>query len=149
MTVKSKGGKATADVTEAYQGALNKGKESIEVFFKGYDEAADFGKGTFEAFVTATNVASKGAEAINAEVLNYGKSALEESLAVTKAAMTVKNLQELIELQSEYAKNALDGFLQQATRMGELATKVSQEAFEPINARVQTVVEKLVKPIAA
>lgn len=149
MTVKSKGGKSASDATEAFQGAVNKGQETIEAIFKGYDEAAEFGRDAFEAIVASTSATNKGVEAIQAEVLAYSKTALEESLAATKAALTAKSVQELVELQSDYAKSALDAFLQQATRVGELTTKVSQEAFGPINARVQAAVERLVKPVAA
>lgn len=170
-TPKSKAAKPAVDFTEAYQGGLEKSKETIEAaikasseaaakafgfnrerfetMVKSYDDFAGYGKETFEAFVTAGNVATKGVEAINAEMLAYSKSSLEDSLAAAKAAMSAKSLQELIELQSDFAKTYMDQFMHQSTKVGELAAKLAQEAFEPINAQVQAAVEKFVKPLAA
>lgn len=135
--------------TEAATKAFALGKDRVEQAVKSYDEIAEFNKGTVEALVNAGNVAAKGIEAINAEVLAFSKTTIEDTLAATKAVMTAKTLNEFVELQSKFAKTSMDAFLQQTTKLGELSAKVAQDTFEPINARVQYAVEKFVKPIAA
>ncbi|MCW5749762.1 MAG: phasin family protein [Alphaproteobacteria bacterium] len=135
--------------TEAATKAFAMGKDRVEQVVKSYDELANFNKGNVDAFVTAGNVAVKGIEAINAEVMAFSKSSIEDSIAAAKAVMSAKTLNEFVELQSRFAKTTIDSFLQQSTKLGELSAKVAQESFEPINARVQVAVEKFVKPIAA
>ncbi len=171
MTIKNKAGKPATDYAEAYQGVADKGQETlgaasdaaadtatnaftfsrerVEALVKGYDDFAGYSKDTIEALISAGTVATKGVEAINAEILAYSKAALEDSIVAAKAVMAVKSVQELVELQSEFARSAMDNFMQQTTKVGELSAKLTQEAFEPINARVQAAVEKLVKPLAA
>lgn len=135
--------------TEAATKAFAMSKDRVEQVVKSYDELATFNKGTVEAFVTAGNVAVKGFEQINAEVMAFSKASIEDGIAAAKAVMSAKTLNEFVELQSRFAKTSLDSFLQQSTKLGELSAKVAQESFEPINARVQVAVEKFVKPLAA
>lgn len=138
--------KASADAASK---AFNLGKNRAEQVAKSYEDVAEFNKGTVEAIVSAGNLAAKGIEAINAEVLAFSKSSLEDSLAATKAVMSAKTLNEFVELQSKFAKISLDTYLQQAAKLGELGAKLAQDTFEPINARVQFAVERFVKPLAA
>jgi hypothetical protein len=43
----------------------------------------------------------------------------------------VKSLDKAIEVQSEYAKAAYEGYVAHATRLGELYVKLAKEAFKP------------------
>jgi len=135
--------------TEAATKAFAMSKDRVEQAVKTVDDIAAFNKDTVEAVVQASNVTAKGIEAINAEILAFSKSSVEDSLAAAKGLMTAKTLNEFVELQSKFAKMAMDSYLQQTTKLGEISAKVAQEAFEPINARFQAAVEKFVKPIAA
>ena len=171
MTSKGKGAKGGAGGTELYEGvvsstkdtyeaaikasteaaakAFNMSKDRVEAVVKSYDDVATFGKDNVEAIMAAGNAATKGVEALNAEFLAFSKSAMEDSIAAAKAAMGAKTLQDLIELQTDFAKTSFDSYLQQSSKFGEMAARVAQDTFQPINARVQAAVEKLVKPIAA
>jgi hypothetical protein len=51
---------------------------------------------------------------------------------VTKAALGAKSLNEALNLQSSFARRSYDGLLARSTKVGELATKVAQDAVEPI-----------------
>lgn len=131
--------------TDAATKAFAMSQERIEALVKGLDEVSIFGKQNVEAIIAASNAAAKGFETLNAEVLAYGKSAVEDSIAASKALFGAKTLQELVELQASYAKISFDSFVQQSTRLGELSAKLAQDALEPINARVQATVGKLVR----
>ena len=93
--------------------------------------------------------ALSGYEAINADVLAYSKSTFEDSVAAAKAVLAAKTLKEVVDLQTDFAKTAFEGYLHQSSKLGELTAKITKEAFEPINARFQAAVEKFVKPLAA
>jgi len=134
--------KAIAASTEALEKALSMSKDRFE-------DAAKMGKDQVEACVTAGSVATKGFETINAEVMAFTKTQIEDQISAAKAMMGAKTLQELIELQNGFAKSAFEAYTAHTTKLSEVATKVAQDAFAPINAQVQASVEKLVKPIAA
>lgn len=141
--------KAIAASTEALEKAFSMSKERFDAVAKGVDDAAKLSKDQVEAYVSAGNVASKGLETINAEVMAFTKTQVEDQISAAKAMMGAKTLQELIELQNGYAKNAFEAYTAHTTKLSEVATKVAQDAFAPINAQVQAAVEKMVKPIAA
>jgi phasin family protein len=134
--------KAIAASTEALEKAFSLSKDRFE-------DAAKMGKDQVEACVTAGNLATKGMETINAEVMAFTKTQIEDQISAAKAMMGAKTLQELIELQNGYAKSAFEAYTAHTTKLSEVATKVAQEAFAPINAQVQATVEKIVKPLAA
>ncbi|MBS4046254.1 MAG: phasin family protein [Alphaproteobacteria bacterium] len=141
--------KAIAASTEALEKAFAVSKERFDAVAKGVDDAAKLGKDQVEAYVTAGNVASKGFESINAEVMAFTKTQVEDQISAAKAMMGAKTLQEFIELQSGFAKSAFEAYTAHTTKLSEVATKVAQDAFAPINAQVQATVEKMVKPLAA
>jgi phasin family protein len=136
--------------TEAAEKLIATSKERIETVVKSYDEASTLGKETVEAMVNASTMTAKAMETVNAEVLAFAKSQIEESIAVSKSLMGAKTLHEVIELQNEYAKSAYEGYVSQSTKLSELVTKVSKEALEPITLKFKAAVEKMTKvPLAA
>jgi len=141
--------KAVKASTEAAERAFAVSKERVEAIVKSYEDVAKLGKGGVDAFVAAGNVATKGVETLNAEVLSFAKAQYEDNVAATKAVLAAKTLQEVVELQNEFAKSAFEAYSAQVTKLSEVAAKLAQDAFAPINAQVQATVEKLVKPLAA
>jgi phasin family protein len=138
--------KAGADVSTK---AIASGHDRTVAAAKGYENMTDFGKETVEAFVAVGTATAKGVEAINAEVLAFSKAHFEDSVAAAKAVLGAKTLKEVVDLQTDFAKSTFESYLQQSSKLGELTAKLTQEAFEPLNARFQAAVEKFVKPLAA
>ena len=50
--------------------------------------------------------------------------------------MTAKSLDKAFEVQSDYAKTSYEGFVAQATKMGELYTDLAKEAYKPFEDAV-------------
>ena len=48
----------------------------------------------------------------------------------------VKKLDEAITLQTDYAKSSYEGFVAQATKMGEMYQAVAKEAFKPVEGAI-------------
>ena len=137
--------KATNGATETIESVVKSSSEAMKQGFdraaKSYDSLAAFNKATLEAFIQSANVATKGFETINAEALAFSKQALEDTVAAAKAAITSKSIQELIEVQSDYAKSSFDTMVGQATKFGDLFMSVAKETAEPINGRTAAFVE--------
>ena len=102
-----------------------------------------------DAVVKASSVLVKGFETLGKEVASYGQSSLEKSVANAQALLGVKTLRELLELQTEFAKQAFDSWVEQGARIGELGAKVANEAFEPIHSQVTVTVERILRPTTA
>ncbi|WP_029009835.1 phasin family protein [Azospirillum halopraeferens] len=116
---------------------------------KGYEELAALTKENVDALVLSGTIVAKGAEEAGKQMAAYTQASMEKGVAAGKAAFTVKSLRELFDLQNAYVKQSVDSFVTESTRMQELSAKIANEAFAPINARVNATVAKLSKPLAA
>lgn len=133
---------------EAASKAFTLNRDRVESFTKSYEGLAKAGQETVAALMSASNAIVKGAEALHAESLAYGKAAIEENIAAVNAAVGAKNPQEFFDLQTHYAKGAWEKYLQQNTKIGEMSVKVVREALDPLVASFQSGVEKFVKPLS-
>ena len=116
-------------------------KKSMEKAIKSFDELTTFNKSTVDAWVKSASVASKGFEAIGAEVASYTKQSVEESVAIAKAAMGSRSVQEFMEINTGFAKSAFDAYVGRVTKLGDLATATAKDAFEPLNGRMTALIE--------
>jgi phasin family protein len=146
MAGKAKAGTSrTNGSSEALESMVSAGSDAVRQSFDravaGYDQLAAFNKATVEAIIQSANATAKGFEAINSEALAYSRQTIEESVAAAKAAIGSKSIQELIELQSDFAKSAIDSYVGQVTKMGDMVASIAKEAAEPLNSRVAALVE--------
>jgi len=98
---------------------------------KNVDEMQKVGKDNVEAAMKAFGTTSKGFQAIAAEVTNYSKKSFEDGTAAVERLLGAKTLEKAIEIQSEYAKTAYEGFVAEATKLGELYADLAKEAYQP------------------
>ncbi|WP_192499017.1 phasin family protein [Skermanella pratensis] len=139
--------------TPTYEQFATVSKEQFEKasaqIAKGYEEYTTFSKANVDALIQAGTVLAKGFEELSKRTLAYSQSSLESGAAAGKAALGVKTVRDLVDLQSSYTKSTLDTALAESAKMSELSVKVANEAFQPINARLNATIEKLGKPLAA
>jgi phasin family protein len=108
-----------------------------------FDEFQKYGKEQLEAASTVAASLAKGLQTIAAETTDYSKKSLENSSTFIEKILGAKSLDNAIQIQSEYAKSAYEGFVAQATKIGELYTSLAKEAFKPVEsafAKVQSAV---------
>ena len=74
---------------------------------------------------------------------SYLQESMERSAAAAKALMAARTMQEVLTLQSDWLKASLDKMMAEATKMSEQTVKVTNEAMEPISARLSVAAEKL------
>jgi phasin family protein len=98
---------------------------------KNVDELQKYGKDNVEAALKSFGAASKGFQAIAAEVTNYSKKSFEDGTAAVERLLGAKTVEKAIETQSEYVKTAYEGFVTQATKLSELYADVAKEAYKP------------------
>jgi len=98
---------------------------------KNFEDLQQVGKENVEVAMKSAETLSKGAQAIAVEVADYSKKSFEDGSAMLEKLFGVKSLEKAIELQSEYAKTAYEGFVAKATKIGELYADLAKESYKP------------------
>jgi hypothetical protein len=98
---------------------------------KNFDELQKLGKDNMDVTMKAFGATSKGVQAIAAEWADYSKKSFEEASAATEKLLGAKSLEKAIEIQTDYAKTAYEGFVAGATRIGELCADLTKESYKP------------------
>jgi hypothetical protein len=70
-------------------------------------------------------------QAIVSEIADYSKHSFETGTKTIENLFGAKSLDKAIEVQSEYAKTAYEGYVTHARRLGELYINLANEAFKP------------------
>jgi len=116
-------------------------KNGFETVTKGLEKFTDLGKGNVEAYVQAATVFAKTIERVNGEVFNFSKQQMEDGVAAFKAVSGAKSVHEAWEVQSDFAKSALDSYVAQATKLNDLWMDAAKQAAEPFTARFANMTE--------
>jgi hypothetical protein len=98
---------------------------------KNFDELQKLGKDNMDIAMKAFGATSKSVQAIAAEVADYSKKSFEDASAAAEKLLGAKSLEKAIEIQSEYVKTAYEGFVAEATKLGELYTDLAKETYKP------------------
>ena len=134
--------KATAETVENVMKSGNEAmKNGMETWTKAMERFSGFGKENVEAYMKATTAVTKAVERINGEVFAFSKQQMEDGVAAFKAVSGAKSLHEAFEVQSDFAKSALDAYIAQATKLNDLWMGAAKEAVEPMTARFSALTE--------
>lgn len=146
-----KGG--TDAVTKGYDQAIATAREQVGKAFPQaadkFDDFATYNKANLDAALAAGAIFAKAIETFGQEVMTYNQKAVEDGVANAKKLLGCKTLQEVIEVETEFARANFDRLVTESTKISELVTKVANETAEPLQARLNDTVEKFAKPIAA
>ena len=98
---------------------------------KNFDDMQKYSKDHLDSTMKVWGHVSKGVQAIAAETADYSKKSFEEGSAALEKLLGAKSLEKAIEIQTAYAKTAYEGFVTQATKMGELYADLAKESYKP------------------
>ena len=93
-------------------------------------------KDNYDAVVRAYEELNRGIQAINTNVTDYTKQAFADATANFEKLAAAKTLEDAIEIQTRYAKKAYEGWIAEATKLGELYTAVARDAYKPVEKAV-------------
>jgi hypothetical protein len=103
---------------------------------KNMDDLQQVGKENVDIALKSMGVLSKGTQAIATEVADYTKKSFEDGTAALEKLFGVKSFEKAIEVQTEYAKSAYEGFVAKATKIGELYADLAKETYKPFETLV-------------
>jgi phasin family protein len=93
-------------------------------------------KANVETLLTLANTGFASAERLAALNLNTARTALEDSVANAKTLLAVKDVQELLSLQSSLAQPAVEKAVAYARSVYEIATQTQEEISKVVEAQV-------------
>ncbi|PWB80104.1 MAG: Phasin [Methylocystaceae bacterium] len=94
-----------------------------------FDDMRELGKQQFDIVSSATNSTAKGLRAIAAEATDYSRQSFDNSRAFFEKLLRVQKLDDIIQLQSEFARTTYGDFIARASKVGELCSNLAREAF--------------------
>ena len=68
---------------------------------------------------------------------------MEANVAAAKSLSGAKSIQEVVELQTSFAKSAMEAYMAELSKMGEIVQASVKDSMKPLNERVTAAVEKL------
>ena len=140
-TVEQTAAKAKAQAEAVHNAGTKAFKEGVDRSLNSFTELNAHGKKNLEAVVESAAAAQKGAEALSQQVLAYGKKSWEDNVQAAQSLAQARSLQELLELQSAWAKSSAEAYLAHLNQTTETLTASVKDSFQPINSRVSAVVE--------
>ena len=97
------------------------------------DQAALYAAG-FNRLVSAGHGLIDGYQAVSAEMLAFWQSRLKEGLAIGQRLLECDSVEGALEVQLDYAKAAIQAYVDQAAKIGDLASRSLVRMGEPAKA---------------
>ena len=117
-------------------------KDAMEKALAAVNEANVYSRQNMEAVIASATAAAKGAEALGAQAAAFAKKSVEDQVAAAKSLASAKSVQEVVELQTTFARTALEAYLSELNRWGETVTASVKDSVQPLNERVTATVER-------
>jgi hypothetical protein len=86
----------------------------------------------FDASVRSFGEVNEGFQAIAREVTDYSKKAFEDSTRAFEQLMGAKSFEQALQIQSQYAKQAFDGYVAQASKIGQMYVDLARTTYRPV-----------------
>lgn len=118
-------------------------KDTVEKSLASLNEMNAHSKKNLEAVIASVTASTKGAEALGAQAMAYSKKAVEDQVAAAKSLSGAKSIQEVVELQTSFAKTALEAYMAEVSKMSEIVSASVKDSMKPLNERVTAAVERL------
>ena len=87
---------------------------------KSFEDAQNWGKDGFEAYVASATALTKGLQSIATEMADYSRKSFEEGSVVMEKAFAAKSIDKALEVQRGYVQSASEAYLNELTKLGEL-----------------------------
>ena len=98
---------------------------------KNLEDVQKLSKDNMDATMKSFGALSKASQAIATEVADYSKKSFEDVTKIMEKLLGAKSLDKAIEIQTDFAKTAYEGFVAQATKIGELYADLAKESYKP------------------
>jgi phasin family protein len=102
----------------------------------GLEDVQKLGKDNMDQAMKSFGSFSKGMQSLAVEMADYSKKSFEDSASTVEKLMSAKSVDKAMEIQTDYMKSAYEGFVAQATKVGELYADLAKDAYKPLEGMV-------------
>lgn len=99
---------------------------------KNYEELQKAGQANFDTAVKNFGEVNKGVQAITSEVSGYTRKAIEDGTAAFEKLTGVKSVEQAIEVQTAYATKAVEDYVSQMSKLGDLFANLAKDTYKPV-----------------
>ena len=142
MATTAHSAKAAAD--QAADFGYDAFKTTVDRSIAAFDGLAVNSKLNLDAIAESTSAAAAAAQSLSAQAAAFGKKAMEDHLATAKKLATAKSVQEAFDIQTGYAKSAVESYFAELGRWSDSFTASMQRSMKPINERFAATAEQFV-----
>lgn len=75
---------------------------------------------------------TKGWQAIAVEMTDYSKRSFEDGTKTFESLMSVKSVEQAVEIQTNFAKRAMEDYMRQMSKVGSMYTEFAKDAYKPV-----------------
>ncbi len=126
----------TAAGNQAFKDAADKSLSAL-------NELNTHSKKNLEAMIASVTAATKGAEALGAQAMAFTKKSVEDNTAAAKALSSARSVQEVVELQTSFAKSFMESYIAQMNHASEIVSAAVKDSIKPLNERATTLMESV------
>lgn len=108
----------------------------FEQFEKAGKDFQKVTKDNYDALLRSYGELNRGFQDIGAQVTSYSKQAFADATSTFEKLVGAKSLEQVIEIQSQAAKKAYDGWMAEASKIGEMYASVARDAYKPVEKAV-------------
>lgn len=130
-----------ANVEQATQASQQAIKETMDKSLSALNEVNAQSKRNLEAVMASMTAATRGVEALSGQAVAYTKRSVEGNVEQAKALTACRSLQEVVELQTSFAKSAMEAYVAELNRASETITAAVKDSFKPLSERATAIVE--------
>jgi len=105
----------------------------------GFEDFQKIGKDNMDQAMKNFGSFSKGMQTLATEMADYSKKSFEDGAATFEKLLAAKSVDKAVEIQSDFVKTSYEGFVAQATKVGELYADLAKDAYKPFEGMVAKV----------
>ena len=104
---------------------------------KPFEDFQKLGQTNVDAAMKVFGEWNKGWQAIASEMTDYTKRSFEDSSATFEKLVSSRSIEQVMEIQTTYAKRAYDEYMHQLTKIGGMYAELAKEAYRPVERALQ------------
>ena len=112
------------------------------------DPIAAFNGAAAETFVRTCRAYTNGATTMNTELMSFMNNRLSRDIEFTQAMSKCENWAGVVDVQQKWARQATEEYFTEASRLVQLAVKLTEESWGPVYEQANQTLAKLNNPLS-
>ena len=143
---------ATEQAAKGYEEVASMTREGLEhvgaIAKNSYEGVADYNKELANALQASSSALTRSVEDTTAALTEYAKDSVEETLSMTNRLFSAKTFQDVLSVQTDWARASFERFAAESAKMQERSVQAASAAAAPFNSGATAAFEKFGKPFA-